>query len=48
MKKYLVTASLFALNAEVISWFALLVIAVMAFVDFYKAVEKERGARWTE
>lgn len=43
MKKYLVTASLFLLNSEVISWIALAVIAAMAFCAFLKEAE-EGGA----
>ena len=40
MKKYLMTASLFLLNNEVISWIALAIIAVMAFIAFLKEAEK--------
>lgn len=42
MKKYLCVASLFALNAEVISWLALLAIVVMGAVDFCIAVDKAK------
>lgn len=42
MKKYIATATLFAFNAEVISWLALLVIVVMGVVDFYIAVGKAK------
>ena len=42
MKKYIITASLFALNTEVISWLALLVIVVMGVVDFFIAVDKAK------
>ena len=46
MKKYLIAASLFTLNAEVISWLALLAIVVMGAVDFCIAVEKAKEERW--
>ena len=46
MKKYLIAASLFALNAEVISWLALLVIVVMGAVDFCIAVDKAKEEKW--
>ena len=46
MKKYLIAASLFALNNEVISWLALLVIVVMGAVDFCIAVDKAKEERW--
>ena len=46
MKKYIITASLFALNTEVISWLALLVIAVMGVVDFCIAIEKAKEEKW--
>ena len=45
MKKYIAVASFFVLNNEVISWLVLLVIAVMALVEFYMAVERERESR---
>ena len=40
MKKYILTASLFLMNNEVISWIALAIIAFMAFVAFLKEAEK--------
>lgn len=46
MKKYIITASLFALNTEVISWLALLAIVVMGMIDFYIAVDKAKEERW--
>lgn len=46
MKKYLIASSLFVLNTEIISWFALLVIAVMGLVDFCIAVDKAKEERW--
>lgn len=46
MKKYIVTASLFALNAEVISWLALLIIVVMGLVDFCIAIDKAKEEKW--
>lgn len=46
MKKYIITASLFALNTEVISWLALLVIVVMGAVDFCIAVDKAKEEKW--
>ena len=46
MKKYLIAASLFTLNAEVISWLALLVIVVMGAVDFCIAVDKAKEEKW--
>ena len=46
MKKYLCVASLFALNTEIISWLALLVIVVMGVVDFFIAVDKAKEERW--
>lgn len=45
MKKYLAVASLFVLNNEIMSWLALLTLAVMGMVDFYLAVERERESR---
>ena len=42
MKKYLCVASLFALNTEIISWLALLVIVAMGVVDFFIAVDKAK------
>ena len=42
MKKYIITASLFALNTEVISWLALLAIVVMGMIDFCIAVDKAK------
>ena len=42
MKKYIITASLFALNTEIISWLALLAIVVMGAVDFCIAVDKAK------
>lgn len=49
MKKYLITAGGFVLNNEIISWIILAIIAVMALIDFAKAVDKEREAqRWTD
>lgn len=46
MKKYLCVASLFALNTEVISWLALLVIAVMGVVDFCIAIDRAKEEWW--
>ena len=46
MKKYIIAASLFALNTEVISWLALLVIVVMGAVDFCIAIDKEKEEKW--
>lgn len=46
MKKYLCVASLFALNTEVISWLALLVIVVMGVVDFFIAIDRAKEERW--
>ena len=46
MKKYIIAASLFALNTEIISWLALLVIVVMGAVDFFIAVDKAKEERW--
>ena len=45
MKKYLCVASLFVLNNEVVSWIVLLTLAIMGMVEFYLAVERERGNR---
>lgn len=45
MKKYLMTASLFVFNAEVISWLALVILAGMALIDFCRAVDKEMSNR---
>lgn len=46
MKKYLCVSSLFALNTEVISWLALLVIVVMGVVDFCIAIDKAKEEKW--
>lgn len=46
MKKYIITASLFALNTEIISWLALLAIVVMGAIDFFIAVDKAKEERW--
>ena len=46
MRKYLCVASLFALNTEVISWLALLVIVVMGIVDFCIVIDKAKEERW--
>lgn len=46
MRKYLCVASLFALNTEVISWLALLVIVVMGVVDFCIVIDKAKEERW--
>ena len=43
MTKYLIASSLFVMNCEILSWFALLAIVAMAIVDFFRAVEKERA-----
>lgn len=43
MKKYIAVASLFILNNEIISWLALLVLAVMGIVAFLKEVDKAGG-----
>lgn len=40
MKKYLVTASLFLLNNEIISWLAITAIALMAVCAFLTEAEK--------
>ena len=40
MKKYLAVASLFVLNNEIMSWLALLILAVMGAVVFLKALDK--------
>lgn len=48
MKKYWVTASLFLFNAEILSWLALLILAIMAVHDFGKAAETERRTKWKE
>lgn len=45
MKKYLITASLFLFNAEIVSWVALLAIVVMAVADFAKAADREANNR---
>ena len=45
MKKYIAVASLFVLNNEIVSWLVLLTIAIMGMVEFYLAVERERGNR---
>lgn len=45
MKKYIIAASLFALNTEIISWLALLVIVVMGAVDFCIAVDKAKEGK---
>ena len=45
MKKYAIAASLFVLNNEIISWIALLIIAIMGMVEFYLAIEREREGR---
>lgn len=45
MRKYLCVASLFILNNEVMSWIALLIIAIMGMVEFCLAVEREREGR---
>ena len=41
MKKYLCVASLFLFNNEIVSWLAVLILAVMGAFDFL--VEMERG-----
>ena len=46
MKKYIITASLFALNTEIISCLALFVIVVMGAVDFFIAVDKAKEKKW--
>ena len=46
MKKYIITASLFALNTEVISWLALLAIVVMGMIDFCITVDKAKEEKW--
>ena len=46
MKKYIIAASLFALNTEIISWLALLVIVVMGIVDFCIVIDKAKEERW--
>lgn len=45
MKKYIAVASLFVLNNEIVSWLVLLALAIMGMVEFYLAVERERGNR---
>lgn len=42
MKKYILVSTLFLANAEVLSWITLLILAVMAFIDFAKAAEREK------
>ena len=46
MKKYIIAASLFARNTEIISWLALLVIVVMGAVDFCIVIDKAKEERW--
>lgn len=45
MKKYLLAASLFLANIEVISWIAALILLVMAIYDFATAAMKEAEKR---
>ena len=45
MKKYIAFAALFVFNCEIVSWFALTVIAFMGIVDFVKAADREGGFR---
>ena len=40
MKKYIAVASLFLFNNEIVSWLALLTLAVMGAVVFLKALDK--------
>ena len=40
MKKYLAVASLFVLNNEIMSWLAVLILAVMGTVAFLEGMEK--------
>lgn len=40
MRKYLAVASLFLLNNEIVSWLALLILAVMGTAAFLKALDK--------
>lgn len=42
MKKYILISTLFLANAEALSWIALLILAVMAIIDFAKAAEREK------
>ena len=46
MRKYLCVATMFALNTEVISWLALLVIVVMGVIDFCIAIDKAKEEKW--
>ena len=43
MKKYLAVASLFLSNNEIVSWLALLILAVMGLVAFAREVDKAGG-----
>ena len=43
MKKYLAVASLFLFNNEIVSWLALLILAVMGLVAFVREVDKAGG-----
>ena len=45
MKKYALAASLFLFNCEIISWIALIILVVMGAMDFFFAMERERGKR---
>ena len=40
MKKYLAVASLFLFNNEIVSWLAVLILAVMGAVAFIKAMSE--------
>lgn len=48
MKKYIAVASFLILNAEVVSWIVIVVLAVMALRDFVTAIDREREAKWTQ
>ncbi len=43
MKKYLCVASLFLANNEIISWIALVILAVMLLVTFTLEARREAG-----
>ena len=45
MNKYLLAASLFLFNNEVISWLALAIICAMALIAFAKAADAEERER---
>lgn len=43
MKKYLSIAAFLLFGNEILSWAVLMVLAVMALVDFVKEVDRETG-----